>query len=82
MDPMTVSALVGGGTSLLGGLFGSKSNEKAAKKQMEFQLSAMQNAHQWEVADLRKAGLNPILSAGGKGAAALPGASYFGGSSD
>lgn len=32
------------------------------------QKEAMQNAHQWEVADLQAAGLNPALSAGGTGA--------------
>lgn len=31
------------------------------------QKEVMKNRHQWEVEDLRKAGLNPILSAGGQG---------------
>lgn len=40
-----------------------------AKYQKEF----AQNAHQWEIEDLKKAGLNPILSAGGSGASASGG---------
>lgn len=35
---------------------------KAARRQWAQQKEALQNQHQWEVADLRKAGLNPILS--------------------
>ena len=55
-------AAVGGlGDLLTGGYF----SRKAWLRQKE----AMQNQHQWEVADLRAAGLNPILSAtGGSGA--------------
>lgn len=35
----------------------------AQKRQWKYVKSMMKNRHQWEVADLRAAGLNPILSA-------------------
>lgn len=47
--------LVNGGLSLWG-------QSKAARRQWAQQKAALQNQHQWEVADLRKAGLNPMLS--------------------
>lgn len=53
------------GGSIISGLFGQSS----ADKSMEFQKKYAKKAHQWEVADLLAAGLNPILSATGKGAA-------------
>lgn len=62
---------IGGIGSAISGLFGRSS----AKKSMRFQREMAQNAHQWEVADLRAAGLNPILSGtGGPGARASGGA--------
>lgn len=69
-------AIITGGASLLGSLgrdsggdnFNSAQafNREEAEKNRAFQLSAFQNRHQWEVEDLKKAGLNPILSAGGQ----------------
>lgn len=58
-----------GWASLVGGAANLGSSAVSAYFSWKHQKEVMQNRHQWEVNDLRKAGLNPILSAtGGSGA--------------
>lgn len=59
---------MGFGWSQAASAFGNLgSSALASYVNWKHQKEVMKNRHQWEVEDLRKAGLNPILSAGGQG---------------
>ncbi len=71
LDPVTGAVIGGALSSAIGGLFGRSS----AGRSIRFQREMAQKGHQYEVEDLRLAGLNPILSGtGGPGAKASGGA--------
>lgn len=74
-DPLSlIGSLAGGLFDMFGASDQNATQERVAKEQMDFQERMSNTAHTREVADLKNAGLNPILSAKLGGASSPAGA--------
>ena len=71
-----VGALVSGGASLIGGAMANKSSAKSVSDQMNFQQDMSNTSYQRGMADMKAAGLNPMLAYQQGGASVPSGASY------
>jgi hypothetical protein len=59
-----IGELISAGSSLLGGLFGKSSAEKANRENIKLQKEFAQQGIQWKVADAKAAGVHPLAALG------------------
>lgn len=59
-----LGSILGAASSLLGGLFGQKSQDKQMNAQIAAQKEFAQSGIQWKVADAQKAGIHPLYALG------------------
>lgn len=62
------AGIISGAASAYGAHRAGQDAKAATEAQIAWERERAKNAHQWEIEDLKKAGINPIITAGGSGA--------------